>query len=81
VAVWVPSGVESQEVYKIIKDNAGPLLIKEPFLFDEFSGNAKTSYAYRLVFQSYERTLKDEEISEIMQRIYDKFSSLGWEIR
>lgn len=88
VAVWVPSGVESGEVYKVIKDNAGELLIKEPFLFDEFTkpaspagGDAKTSYAYRLVFQSYERTLKDEEITEIMQRIYDKFSSLGWEIR
>jgi phenylalanyl-tRNA synthetase beta subunit len=88
VAVWVPSETDSQEVYKIIKDNAGPLLIKEPFLFDEFSkpaspagGDAKTSYAYRLVFQSYERTLKDEEINQIMSNIEQKISSLGWTVR
>lgn len=88
VAVWVPSGVRSIEIYKVIKDNAGELLIKEPFLFDEFTkpaspagGDEKTSYAYRLVFQSYERTLKDEEINQIMSNIEQKISSLGWTVR
>ena len=39
VAVWVPSEVESSKVSKVIKENAGELLIKGPDLFDEFSNH------------------------------------------
>lgn len=81
IAVWVPNEVESYQVYKVINENAGELLIKEPYLFDSFTKEGRTSYAYRLVFQSYNRTLKDEEINPIMDIINKKISSLGWEVR
>lgn len=81
IAVWVPNEVGGLEVYKIIKDNSGELLVKDPYLFDEFKKGERTSYAYRLVFQSYERTLTDEEINPIMEKINSKISELGWEIR
>jgi phenylalanyl-tRNA synthetase beta subunit len=56
-------------------------------LFDVFTkkfedGSSKVSYAYRLIFQSYERTLSDEEINLIMQKITDKLNAKeGWQVR
>ena len=81
IAVWIPNEVDSNQVYKIIKENAGELLIKDPFLFDSFTKEDKTSYAYRLVFQSYEKTLTDEEINPIMDKITAKITELGWQVR
>lgn len=81
IAVWLPNEVESYQVYKVIKENAGDFLIKEPFLFDSFTKEGRTSYAYRLVFQSYEKTLTDAEINPIMEKINSKISSFGWEVR
>ena len=53
----------------------------EPKLFDKFSKNGRTSYAYRLVFQSMERTLKDEEVNKIMDKIYSNIKERGFEVR
>ncbi len=82
VAIWVPKEVESNQVYKVLKENAGDLLIKDPYLFDEFKKDDKISYAFRLVFQSYERTLKSEEIDQIMSNITNKIKEkTDWQIR
>ena len=54
IAVWVPEGVSSEEVAKIIKGNAGEMVVRGPELFDEFKKGDQISYAFRLVFQSYE---------------------------
>jgi phenylalanyl-tRNA synthetase beta subunit len=82
VAVWVPDGVSSVEVMKIIKDNAGDMVVRGPELFDEFKKDGKTSYAFRLVFQSYDRTLTDAEVNKIMDKINDKIKEKnGWRVR
>lgn len=82
IAVWVPNEVAGSEVLKIIKENIGDLLIKEPELFDEFKKDDKTSYAFRLIFQSYDRTLTDMEINEIMIKITNKIKNNdGWQVR
>lgn len=89
VAVWVGEGTESREVLKVIKENAGDLMVREPELFDEFKkpastagGDAKVSYAFRIIFQSYERTLTDIEINEIMLKISNKIKAQnGWQVR
>ena len=81
VAVWVSNDFDSNIIYQILKEESGDLLIKEPYLFDKFTKEDRTSYAYRLVFQSYEKTLKDEEVEEVVQRIYKKLQDLGLEIR
>ncbi|MES3031868.1 MAG: phenylalanine--tRNA ligase subunit beta [Patescibacteria group bacterium] len=82
VAVWVPEGVESNKVLKVIKDNAGDMVIKGPELFDEFKKDGKTSYAFRLIFQSYERTLTDAEVNQIMDKITNKIKeNEGWQVR
>ncbi len=81
VAVWVPEGVLSTDVMKVIKDNAGDLVARGPELFDEFKKDGKVSYAFRTVFQSYDRTLTDAEVNEIMAKIAEKIKEKGWEVR
>ncbi|MFA5936863.1 MAG: phenylalanine--tRNA ligase subunit beta [Candidatus Paceibacterota bacterium] len=82
IAVWVPDGIGSNEVCKVIKDNAGSMVVRGPSLFDEFKKDNKTSYAFKLVFQSYEKTLKDEEVNEVMTKISNKIKEKnGWQVR
>lgn len=81
IAVWIPEDVNPEDLVKIYKEFGTELLIVEPKLFDQFTKEGRTSYAYRLVFQSYDRTLTDEEINLIMSHIEEKVSSLGWTVR
>jgi len=82
VAVWVPDGVKNEDVQKIIKNNVGEMVIRGPELFDEFKKDGKISYAFRLVFQSYDRTLTDAEINEIMMKITNKIKeNKSWQVR
>lgn len=81
IAVWVPEGVKSENVFKIIKENMGDMVVRGPELFDEFKKDNKTSYAFRIIFQSFERTLTDKEVNEIMDKISDKIKEKGWEVR
>ncbi len=86
IAVFTPEGTKPEDVFEIISKEAGNLMIKNR-LFDVFTkkfedGSSKTSYAYRLIFQSYERTLTDDEVNSIMQKITDKMNSNnGWQVR
>jgi phenylalanyl-tRNA synthetase beta subunit len=86
VAVWVPEAVKSEEVAKIIKENMGDMIIGGPELFDEFKKDARISYAFRLVFQSFERTLTDQEVNDILAQITNKIkdkktNGIGWQVR
>ena len=86
IALWVPEAVLSGEVQKIIKDNAGELVIRGPELFDEFKKGDQVSYAFRIVFQSYDRTLTDEEVNDIMTKITNKIkdqktNETTWQVR
>ena len=81
IAVWVPEGVVPEKLINIYKDFGTELLIKEPKLFDSFTKNNKISFAYRLVFQSDDKTLTNEEVDLIMKNITEKIVSLGWEVR
>ena len=86
VAVFVPEGVDQKEVFDLILKEAGSLVVKSR-IFDVFTkkfpdGTAKTSYAFRLVFQSYEKTLSDDEVNQIMEKVTEKLNSnLGWQVR
>jgi phenylalanyl-tRNA synthetase beta chain len=89
VAVWVPENINSSEVEKIIKENMGDMVVRGPELFDEFKkpaspagGDGKISYAFRIIFQSYERTLTDQEVNDIMTKITNKIKeNNGWQVR
>ncbi len=81
IAVWVPEGTKPQTLIDIYNTFGTELLVVEPKLFDSFTKNDKTSIAYRLVFQSHDRTLVDEEVNTIMSKITEKVQSLGFEVR
>jgi phenylalanyl-tRNA synthetase beta subunit len=53
----------------------------EPKLVDSFKKENRISYAFRLIFQSFDRTLTDEEINSIMSKITEKISKMGFEVR
>jgi len=86
IAVFTPEGIKEEDVFSVIKNEAGELVIKSR-LFDVFTktfedGTKKTSYAYRLIFQSYDRTLTDEEVNAIMTKITEKMNAnTGWQVR
>jgi phenylalanyl-tRNA synthetase beta chain len=81
IAVWVPERISPETLVQIYKDFGTELLVCEPKLFDLFTKDGQTSYAYRLVFQSQEKTLTDEEINKIMSKITEKITSSGWKVR
>ncbi|MDD2935028.1 MAG: phenylalanine--tRNA ligase beta subunit-related protein [Candidatus Pacebacteria bacterium] len=82
IAVWVPNTETQESVAGLIKENGGDLLVKTR-LFDTYKpeGKDKTSYAFSLVFQSNEKTLTDDEINKIMEKISSEMAKKGWEVR
>lgn len=85
VAVFVSNDTKADEVWKIMASSlgkAGESLLVNHYLFDEFRKGEKTSYAFRLVFQSFERTLTDDEVNKIMDGVYAALGKCsGWQIR
>ena len=81
IAVWVPESTEPNDLVNTMKSNAGNLLVREPWLIDEYKKENRISYAYRLVFQSSEKTLTDEEVLEIMKNVESAISRKNWEVR
>jgi len=80
IALWVPKGTSADEVFDVIKHHAGGLLVRS-WKFDEFAKGDKVSYAFRLVFQSPDRTLFDGDANERMESIYMAVKEKGWEVR
>jgi len=81
IAVWIPLTTSSDALQLILQKHAGELLIRVPRLVDKYEKDGRVSYAYRLIFQSYERTLTDEEVNSIMDNLYNLCIAQGWEIR
>jgi phenylalanyl-tRNA synthetase beta chain len=81
IALWTPKGTDSHSVRTMIAKEAGVLLVRID-QFDTFTKEERTSYAYRLVFESMEKTLSDEEVNPIMERITTVLNTTaGFEVR
>jgi phenylalanyl-tRNA synthetase beta chain len=89
IAVLVSEDTDATVIETIIRDKSGALL-KRIDLFDTFVKKDKdatgaeisrTSYAFRMVYQSDEKTLSDAEVATIMQSIYDEVTKRGWVVR
>lgn len=80
IALWVEEGTLASDIAQVLNEHAGPLCARTT-LFDAFTKDGKTSYAFRLVFQSYEKTLTDEEVNAIMDGIYKEVATRGWIVR
>lgn len=80
IAMWTPVGTHEQEVLEILKKEAGEL-VQRIWCFDRFEKGGKISLAYRIIFQSFERTLTEDEVNKAMEKVSTKLKSKGFEIR
>src|SRR3990167_5709733 len=83
ISLWAPKGTEREEIMLIIEKNAGELLVGRPLFFDSYEpkGGDKISYAFRLIFQSLDKTLTDFDANERMESISAALTAKGFEIR
>lgn len=82
IAVWVSNQDSRSELELIISNFAKEYCVREEVLFDQFTKENKTSLAWRLVFQSFERTLTEVEIERWMDILVKKIKEIaGLEIR
>ena len=80
IALWVPSDTQSDEIKNVIAKTAGNLAVRID-QFDEFKKGNKTSYAFRLVFQSFEKTLTDAEANAATNSVYEAVKAKEWIVR
>ena len=76
ISFIVPKNTSLNNYYEIIRDCAGNL-VEEVKLFDKYEnkekfGEDKISYTFRIVYRSPERTLINEEINEIQEKIRER---------
>ena len=85
LAVLINKGDRVIDVLNII-NNTGGKLIRDVDLFDMYEGDKipmnKKNLAFHIIYQSYEKTLKDKEIDEIQKKIIKELEKKnGWEVR
>jgi phenylalanyl-tRNA synthetase beta chain len=80
LALLLPKGLQSRQVERLIRGTAGPYLV-DLRIFDLYEGegvpDGHRSVAFRLRFQSGERTLKDEDgqqaVGAVTARLREEF--------
>lgn len=84
VALWVPEETTPDLVEAIIRAYAGPLAQKI-YLFDTFvkKEEHKKSLAFRMVLQSFEKTLADADANEVYDRVVKALQKANpaWQVR
>lgn len=80
IALWVPEDTAAETIEATVAQAAGALLVRID-LFDTFTKDGRTSYAFRLVFQSFEKTLTDEEVNAQMDAVNQVCANNSWEVR
>ncbi len=83
IAIILDSSVTYRRVLDVLK---GVPLLQSIELFDVYTGapvpEGKKSLAFRLIFQSSEKTLTDDEVSGVLEAVLDKLSrELGATLR
>ncbi|MDD5152427.1 MAG: phenylalanine--tRNA ligase subunit beta [Candidatus Pacebacteria bacterium] len=84
IALFVPDSVGELEVWSEIEkgiDKKSKNLLVRKELFDVFKKDGKISYAFRMVFQSMDKTLTNQDVNGIMDGINAVLKNKGWEVR
>jgi len=80
IAMWVTEGTKNEEVESVLNASAGDLRVRTTHV-DKFTKDGRTSMAFRLVFQSMDKTLTDDEVNSIMDVVYQSAQDNNWETR
>lgn len=79
ISVIVDKNITSQEVETEIKKAGGRLFLKSE-IFDVYEGAniglGRKSLAYSLIFGAQDRTLTDEEVNEVLQKIIERLQKV-----
>ncbi|MFA5399108.1 MAG: phenylalanine--tRNA ligase subunit beta [Dehalococcoidia bacterium] len=83
IAVLLDAGIGYQKIADIVQSFK---LVSDMQLFDLYVGeqvpDGKKSIAFRVIYQAADRTLKDEEVDKVQQRILERLSEeLGASLR
>jgi phenylalanyl-tRNA synthetase beta subunit len=82
IAVWVEGNENLSVLEEIVTTFANMYCVREPVLFDHFEKEGRTSVAYRLVFQSYEKTLTEVEVEKWFVELTEKIkNNKSFEVR
>ena len=72
------------EVESMIRENGGKIL-EDYHLFDVYEGEQlaadEKSLAYSIRFRAKDRTLEDQDVQNVMDKILKKMSAMGVELR
>jgi len=84
IALICDASTESSELLNAVRNSGGDLLI-DSYVFDVYTGDqvedGKKSVAIKLLCQSYEKTLKDEDVNAVVSGILDALLKLGAKLR
>ncbi len=81
VAMFIPFGVSHREITETIFSEGGAL-VEDVLLFDRYEGKGKTSLAYTITYRSKEKTLTDEEVNFVHEKVLSALqNNLNVEIR
>jgi phenylalanyl-tRNA synthetase beta chain len=84
IAIVLPAGVPAEEVLARVREAGGETL-GDAAVFDVYEGEqlgeGKRSLALALTFRAFDRTLTDEDVAPVRERIVAAVSGLGGELR
>lgn len=80
IALWVGEGTDPEAVETALRSVSGTNMARLTHL-DTFTKDGRTSLAFRLVFQSNEKTLDGSEVDGLMGAIYDAAVKADWVVR
>lgn len=81
VSFWSNKEMTEDTFIKIVEPVLGELTVRKPYLIDQFQKDGRYSYAFRFIFQSYEKTLTDNDVEGEWNKILDLIKKEGFEIR
>jgi len=80
IAMWVPIDTDADRLRTDLAVWAGSMCLNVR-QFDSFKKGERLSLAFHIIFQSFDKTLTDEEANAAMEHVYTSVKEKGWEVR
>ena len=82
ISMWITDSDEARGIVFALFAEHGVGLLQQVQLVDQFTNKeGRESLAFRLIFQSFERTLTDNEVNSIMANITTALVAKGYDVR